>query len=396
LLWDDETGTLPPGEWLVDRLFPYGGLSVVVAPKESGKTVMLVGTALSIGAGLPVFGRPVKQGVVVYIYAEGQSGLHRRVEAFKEAHGLSGRCNVLFLPSRVQLLQPEQVEAFTQSIEDALPPYELPVAIIVDTISRCTPGGDENSKADQSRIVWAADMWKERFGCAVILVGHPPKSRSNGLKGSEDIENSADSVIRLERDGHAVTFHSEKDRDGEHFSPFTLEITPCAKSVILTELDASAQSSRLTRLQLQALQCLADISESLGCSTSRWERACTQGGVMASRTFWGARKRLLTDGYVMQVRGGKDCAVSPKGYDLLQLQHPRNSTAIAVAPTAASAAPSFRRGSSAGQAVAADVGHQSDFSEDVLEREAIELEGARGASIQIPSKLERRPRRAAS
>jgi RecA-family ATPase len=87
LLSLDEIERLPPLEWLIEGLMPAGGLAVLYGAPKLGKSFLALDWALSVAAGRRWLGRNVRQGDVVYVYAEGVSGLKARVAAWAAEHG---------------------------------------------------------------------------------------------------------------------------------------------------------------------------------------------------------------------------------------------------------------------------------------------------------------------
>ena len=78
----EEVFNLPDPRWQVQGLMPEGALVCLYGAPESGKTFVCVDLALSIAAGVPWHGREVKQGAVVYVAAEGGSGIKARARAW--------------------------------------------------------------------------------------------------------------------------------------------------------------------------------------------------------------------------------------------------------------------------------------------------------------------------
>ena len=56
-----ELDALPPPEWLVEGLIPEASLVVPFGPPKAGKTFIVLSWSLHVAAGLPWFGRAVKQ-----------------------------------------------------------------------------------------------------------------------------------------------------------------------------------------------------------------------------------------------------------------------------------------------------------------------------------------------
>jgi hypothetical protein len=75
---------------------------------------------------------------------------------------------------------------------------ELPVMIIVDTVSRVLPGADENLQKDMTLFIRACDEVRETFGATVVGVHHT--SRQGNMRGSTVFDGAGDFLFGIERD----------------------------------------------------------------------------------------------------------------------------------------------------------------------------------------------------
>lgn len=326
---DDELHLLPKPEWTVRELVPHHGFAIVFGFRGDCKTFFLLALLFYVATGRPFFGRNVRRGWCVYVGPEGAHSLHRRLQALQLAEHHKGRIGIAVLPQAIQLLNlPDSIMPLANDIE-ALEGYDGPPAVIcIDTLSRNAAGAKENAQEDMSLIVSACDYLRHRFKCTVILAHHTRKG-DDELRGSSVLDGAADTCILLKKDVRTVTVSCVKQKDAAPFESFGLELESAGESMVLRSYELQPGSEKLTSVQLDVLQCLADISTSEGCSTTKWCDSMMGGGKVKERTFYTCRKALLTKGYVNEVRGGKLFAVSPSGTELLQLQSNCNTTAIA-------------------------------------------------------------------
>lgn len=285
---------LPPMEWCVADHIPVGGFGVIFAPPESLKTFFAMALAFSVATGLDFFGHVVKRGPVVYVAAEGRSGIPVRVSAWKHSNEWYERAGVYFLTEPVNLLDQSSIGSFLEAL-DTLP--EAPVLIIFDTLARCIPGGDENSAKDMGLAIAAIDEMR-RAGSepAIIVAHHTPRENSDRERGSGSLRGAADSMILLKREDDRLTVSCEKMKDAEHFAPYTLELIRVGESCALV---AAKNRDAVSHLipgdpRHKALSILHDASMEDGLSTTAWLKATE----MKERTFYSCRKYLIANGYV--------------------------------------------------------------------------------------------------
>ena len=335
-----ELAALPAPEYLVEGVLPAAGNSVLYGTSGTGKSFVALDWALSIATGQVTWqGRTLAAGPVVYVAAEGQAGLTQRIEAWMHANGVEEEPDLYIIPDAVQLLDRMDGKALVEAVRARL--GEDPVLIVLDTLAKCMPGGDENSTQDMGLAMAGQDYLRTETGACVLLVHHPAKN-SEVERGNSSLRASQDAMLLLKAEDGYLTLQSTKMRDGPALQPMRLRLQPALESAVPVGVDQDeAATARLTKLQKQALQVLEDIATSEGCSTAVWAKATE----LKERTFYSVRKTLISRGYVVPVGKGRN-AVSPVGRDLLQLQSNCKRPAFAVTATTAFTGPTLVEGGS--------------------------------------------------
>ena len=205
----DELENLPPPSFLIDDVMTEGGLSVIWGRSGGMKSFVALDMAMCIATGLPWHGRPVKQGLVVYLAAEGSHGLGRRAIGWRRTRGRD-------LPKPLFKLIPHSV-ALTGDDLDAMVAAILalearPVLIIIDTLARTFGAGDENKQADMNAYVSAADRLREVTGANVLIVHHSGVHEDKRERGSNVLRGAADTVIKVSRKRQQTRHHQPRSR----------------------------------------------------------------------------------------------------------------------------------------------------------------------------------------
>jgi hypothetical protein len=241
--------TLSTGRrYLVKGLIPRVGMTVVWGPPKCGKSFWAFDLMMHVALGWSYRGRRVNHGAVVYCAFEGQTGIEQRVEAFRQTYldGQAAAVPFYLEPVTLDLVKDHAalIAVIRQTLGDV-----TPVAVTLDTLNRSL-AGSESSDQDMSAYVRAADVIREAFSCAVIIVHHcghdgvRPRGHSS-LIGALDAQlavsrDTADNIlvkVELMKDGaqgdvigsklETVTVGTDEDGD---------PITSC----IVVELDDAA------------------------------------------------------------------------------------------------------------------------------------------------------------
>lgn len=194
----DELDDEPDPDWLVDRHLPEDGFAVLCGEYSGGKSFVAMDWSMSIAAGVPWLGHKVKQGEVVYIYAEGARGLKKRARAWRKEHEVTENpkgfraisCSVNVLDEKLVACAIEAIKASGAN----------PRLIVIDTLARCFGAGDENSTKDMNAFVNACGEMREEFdGPTILVVHHVGKVPEKGFRGATALPAAADIAFTVKK-----------------------------------------------------------------------------------------------------------------------------------------------------------------------------------------------------
>lgn len=223
LLTDDDLRKLPPVQWLIKDVLPSHGTAVVFGPSSSGKSFLALDMLQSLAFGREWFGRRVKPCSVTYIALEGEAGLAGRVDAYRIHHG-STSPNIRYMVQPFALLNADDINELVQAIQAA----GTGDVVVLDTLSRATPGADENDSKAMGHIIAAAKILQELIGGLVLLIHHTGKDASKGMRGHSSLHAALDCAIEVKRSGDNREWFVAKSKDGEDGAshPFKLDVVP--------------------------------------------------------------------------------------------------------------------------------------------------------------------------
>lgn len=205
-------------QYLVKGVLDDGAMGVVYGPSNSGKTFAVLDLALSVASGRPWLGRRVQQGLVVYVVAEGARGFARRIAAYRQ-EVYRGAADLRFhvLRSAVNFLDEEgDVRPLIASIRRLEKDTGHRCAlVVVDTLSRAMPGGNENAPEDMSSLVSNGDHLRREIGSALIWVHHSGKDVAKGARGHSSLRAATDTEFEVSADPDLgwSTIEDTKQRD---------------------------------------------------------------------------------------------------------------------------------------------------------------------------------------
>ncbi|MCW3101552.1 MAG: DnaB domain protein helicase domain protein, partial [Chthonomonadaceae bacterium] len=262
LLSLEDVLALPDPQWLVDRFLPEGTTALIGLP-NCGKSFVALHLAFCVASGHSWQGRQVKKGKVLYIAAEGASGLKKRLLALAAAHeDIWPADSLRFKTSAIELLSSPQVEQLVQLLD-----AEQHALVVVDTLSQSMPGANENDAKDMSRVVSALDKLKA-VGSNVLVIHHTTKDDSKHLRGSSALEAGLEAAWHVKATDGLVTLTNSRQRNYEREPAMTLVPKTVGESLVfesLANLPLGAQQQVLERLPRSKEELASDaLLESLG------------------------------------------------------------------------------------------------------------------------------------
>ncbi len=224
LLDDEGLDSIPQPAPLVDGWLWADSFARLIGAPGEGKSFILIDLACCVSTGTPWHGRDVTQGRVVYVIAEGASGLGARRRAWCQRHQLE-RSGVMFVPRPVQITGGEW-PAFIRDMAELAPSL-----IIIDTQARATVGVNENDATEMGSVVAAlGDLRAATAAC--VLLAHHTNERGGG-RGSTAVFGALDTELSARRVGTTVTLRNPKQKDAPEQPELMMTLTPYGPAAVL-------------------------------------------------------------------------------------------------------------------------------------------------------------------
>jgi hypothetical protein len=214
---------MPAPRWLIKQHFSQDSLVQTYGPPGAGKSFVAIDQGLCIASGKPYLDiYPVHQGPVLYLSAEGNSGIVARIHAWMKHYTMPYPQDCVFVPFIFDIPNPPEIQAILDIINTDL--GVMPVQIIIDTVARYYgPGIDENSTKDMSAFVRACDALREATGATINGVHHSGKDPAKKDRGNTALRGACDTIIAIEpSQGGGCLVSCDKQKNAEPFAPYIL------------------------------------------------------------------------------------------------------------------------------------------------------------------------------
>lgn len=311
LLRVSELQNLRPPEPLIEGLLYRNTLAQISGPPGCYKSFFAIAMSCALAAGKS-FGSFIvpQEGTVVYIAAEGASGLALRVSAWCEVWGVDLSLlhdRLFFLDLPLQLGNETDVGEARQVVSDLNADL-----VVLDTRARCTLGLEENSATHQGYAIDAADSIRAAAGCTVLGVHHSSRAGSAG-RGSSAWDGAVWSDLRMEGGGLQATVRCEKHKDvpagcdhnfaliphtvSPELMPNTLE--PCRSTLVISNSTVGLQMMRANS-QRVVLDIIWNSAPPEGLTANQVIELAKPVGIGKSSVY-AALKTLVEEGFVGNV-----------------------------------------------------------------------------------------------
>lgn len=263
-----------PIRWGIKRVLPRGEVGAIYGESGAGKSFFALDLCMAIALGENWRGHKVTQGKVAYVCAEGAGGFAYRLRAYAEYHGLVlSEVPLHVLGDSPNFLEKSDVKDLVVALR-ALGPVDF---VIVDTLAQVTPGANENAGEDMGRAIKHCQSIHKALNAMVILIAHPGKDASKGIRGWSGIKGALDVEILIQRSGdnRQASITKQKDGDGEglkfafKLDPVTLDfdddgdpITSCVLKESATEIaDKGSSIPKNATYQLLVMRVAIELTD---------------------------------------------------------------------------------------------------------------------------------------
>jgi len=203
--------------WLIKGVLPRANFGVFYGASGSGKSFFVFDLAAAIARGIDWRGNKTTKARVLWIAAEGQEDMRKRVHGYCMAQGIDpGELDMKFISDAPDLRNLVDVKALVKQIKKH-GEFDL---IVIDTLAQVMPGGNENSGEDMGMVMGHCKEITRLTGAMVTPVHHSGKDESRGARGWSGLRAACDfefEIIRADQDRVATVTKMKGGADGAEY-----------------------------------------------------------------------------------------------------------------------------------------------------------------------------------
>ena len=204
----EEFLSIPPREWILEGLIHTGSFTVVTGAPKSGKSAIMTSMAFLLALEQPlIHGHKAASQRVIYLVLEGAQDARGHIQGMKQRYGTTANFRCWTHPvNLIDLSGRDAGDLISDILEHKI------TLVVLDTVARATPGGEENTSAMMGALVLTIDRIIRETGAAVVAILHDRKAghgtsdleSADSLRGHGSFRAAADTIVRVARDRSGV------------------------------------------------------------------------------------------------------------------------------------------------------------------------------------------------
>jgi len=304
-----EIEQFPRPEPLVKGIINRQTIGSIYGPSSSGKTFYAVALALSVVSGREFFGHEVHKGPVLFVAAEGVSGLQLRQRAWMDERGVNGDeiDDMYWMPQNMDLRNSEHVRVVGEYMDE-----HGVVFVIADTLNRNMPGTDEGAIDMGLAAAALTELSHRGDRAAAFAISHAGKDVNRGNRGHSSLKGALDHEFQVTGGDGTIKVKDEKQRDAESAPTVTYGLEKVSVIIGGETYDSATLSLELNQPQtrknlehiLQVLTTLDD-GTGVGIANGIWQEACEEKHGISRSTFHVLRAEASKGGLIEQDKARK-------------------------------------------------------------------------------------------
>jgi hypothetical protein len=180
--------------WRIRNILPDDArLTVIYGKPKSYKSFVALDMALSVATGIEYHGNKTERCNVLYIAAEGQKGITKRIKAWLQVRGVEKLENFYPFVKPITINDDKACKELISFLK--LFPVK-PELIFIDTLNRSMKGNENGD--DMTAFVAGVTEISVEIGAQVVVIHHTPKN-GEGMRGHSSLLGAVDFSYLVEK-----------------------------------------------------------------------------------------------------------------------------------------------------------------------------------------------------
>jgi len=215
----EDIKNFPEYQWRVEGIFPMTGTAMIFGESRVGKSFLALDLAVKIAHGDTWFGYDVKQSGVIYVAAEGPSGIKNRIAAIEDFTEKELPTNLVVMRDPLDLMDDFVIDSLIEAVTD------IGQVIIIDTFNAAVPGIDENAVRDMGLVLKSVRRIVSESECLLIFVYHCGHTAQDRPRGHSSLQAAIDTRVLVTKKSRAARWHvvAQREAEGSVLHEFSLQ-----------------------------------------------------------------------------------------------------------------------------------------------------------------------------
>lgn len=222
-------------EWIIDKLIPSKAVGVWTGKRGTMKTFIVLNAISCVAAGKDFLDKyPTVKGKVIYLDKEnGVYVMKQRMPMIKKGLELEEPLDIGFICfSTLKIDRIADIEQIKEIVAE-----HKPNLLIVDTYRRGISFEENDAGKVSELFVDTLRPLVEKYNLSIVLIHHDRKGESQGdemdmIRGSSDLANYSDFILKNERKGKNLILKQLKMRMAPEESPMEIGVSSDEESYI--------------------------------------------------------------------------------------------------------------------------------------------------------------------
>lgn len=225
LIWEKDLDKFENNKnWIIDKLIPEKSVGIWTGKRSTYKTFLVLNAVFCVASGIKFMEMETKKGSVIYLDKE--NGIHTmkiRKNMVKNGLGIEDNVDVGFICfSTLKIDKLRDIK----KIEELIIKHK-PSLLVVDTYRRGISFEENDAGAVSGLFVDILRPLVEKHDFSIVLIHHDRKGQGQGdemdeIRGSSDLANYTDFILKNERRGKRIILKQLKSRSAPEIKPIEI------------------------------------------------------------------------------------------------------------------------------------------------------------------------------